>query len=99
MTDTDIRALAEAISGRVIICSKPVLTADEAAQYMGISKSGLYKLLAARKIPHSKPNGKVVFFKREQLEAWLMSNPVATDEELDAAVDRYCRNKPIKLKR
>ena len=54
---------------------KKVLTLDEAIIYTGYKKSYFYKLLSAGIIPHSKPNGKNVFFDREKLEQWLLSNP------------------------
>ena len=34
------------------------LTLNEAAQYLDISKSYLYKLTCSNKIPHYKPNGR-----------------------------------------
>lgn len=54
---------------------KKVLTFDEAVEYTGYSRSYLYKLTFQGIIPHSKPNGKSLFFDREKLEAWLLSNP------------------------
>ena len=66
----------------MILFGKDVLTSDEAAAYMGVSKSYLYKLTMERKIPHYKPMGKMVYFSRQELEQWLLTNKVATDEEL-----------------
>ena len=42
---------------------KSVLTIDEAAEYMGLKKSYLYKLTSERRIPHFKPNGKKIYFE------------------------------------
>jgi len=40
-------------------------------------------------VPHSKPGGKRLFFRRADLEAFLLSNRVATGAEIDqAATDR-----------
>ena len=55
---------------------KKVLTMDELAQYTGLSKSYLYKLTSQKVIPHYKPNGKLVFFEREEVEKWLLSAKV-----------------------
>lgn len=96
MTPDEITAVASAISQNLLICQKEVLTADEAAQYIGMTKSALYKLTSTRQIPFSKPNGKNCFFKRTELEAWLMSNPVATVADLNGQAQAYCiRNKII----
>ncbi len=70
---------------------KEVLTLEEAAQYMGLKKSYLYKLTMRREIPHYKPNGKMCYFKRAELVAWLTDNRVATAAELDDAAARYCQ--------
>ena len=53
---------------------KPVLTFAEAAKFTGLSQSYLYKLTSAGKIPHYKPSGKLLFFKKEELQNWLLSN-------------------------
>lgn len=63
--------------------TKNVLTLEEALEYTGYSRSYLYKLTAARKIPYYKPNGKRLFFNREELERWLQQNRIATESELN----------------
>lgn len=63
--------------------TKNVLTLEEALEYTGFARSYLYKLTAARKIPHYKPNGKRLFFNREELERWLQQNRITPDSELN----------------
>ena len=70
------------ITDSVIFCQKQVLTADEVARYMGISKSYLYKLTMRGEIPHYKPTGKIIFFNRAEVEQWLQSNRCATSTEI-----------------
>ncbi|MBC5774356.1 helix-turn-helix domain-containing protein [Pontibacter sp. KCTC 32443] len=55
--------------------TKPVLNFKDACEYMGVSSSFLYKLTGSRAIPHFCPNGKMLFFKREDLDAWMLRNP------------------------
>lgn len=55
---------------------KRVLTIDEACEYLGYKKSYLYKLTSAGIIPHSKPNGKSIFFSLEKLENWMLSKEI-----------------------
>jgi excisionase family DNA binding protein len=50
------------------------LTFNEAANYLGMAKSTLYKLTASNMIPFSKPNGKKIYFSKIQLEEWILSN-------------------------
>ena len=51
---------------KLLLTNKRVLTFDEACDYIGISRSYMYKLTASGKIPHSKPRGKLIFFNRER---------------------------------
>lgn len=90
MTREEIDKLAAAIRDNIAICHKEVLTLDEAAQYTGMKKSYLYKLTAAKAIPHYKPNGKNCFFRRTELEDWLTTNPVATVADLNGQARAYC---------
>lgn len=99
MTQEEISQLAAAISDNIAICHKEVLTLDEAAQYTGMKKSYLYKLTASRAIPHFKPNGKNCFFRRTDLEDWLTTNRVATETDLNSAVQAYCMKNKTPLKR
>lgn len=54
------------------------------AIYTGLSKTYLYKLTASRKIPCWKPFGKMLYFKRSELDAWMLQHPIKTDEQLEA---------------
>lgn len=93
MTQEELKSIAEMVAQDTLYATKEVLTADEAAKYMGVSKSYLYKLTMRRSIPHSKPMGKMCYFRRADLEQWLMSNPVATSTELADAATRYTMRK------
>ena len=79
----ELREVADLLTASVLISQKEVLSASEAATYMNVSLSHLYKLTAERKVPHFKPMGKMVYFNRLELESWLLSNRVATDAELE----------------
>lgn len=91
--ETKIRQVADNISAKAIYCTKEVLTSDEAAKYMGISKSYLYKLTMRQQIPHYKPMGKMCYFNRLELEAWLQSNRISTINEIEQQAQAYCMRK------
>lgn len=88
-----MKKMADQITANIIGTTKEVLTSDEAAQYMGISKSYLYKLTMRQQIPHFKPMGKMCYFNRLELEGWLQSNRVATAEEISQQAQAYCIKK------
>lgn len=86
----EIKMLAEQIAANTIYTTKEVLTSQEAAKYMGVSMSYLYKLTMRKEIPHYKPMGKVCYFNRKELEEWLQRNRNATDGELNQQAQKYC---------
>lgn len=75
------------------LATKRILTFNEAAEFTGISRSYLYKLTSTQRIPHFKPTGKIIFFDREELEAWLSQNRVSTIAEIEGKAQAYCMRK------
>lgn len=62
---------------------KEMLTLDEAAEYLGASKSLLYKMTASRGLTHYKPNGRVIYIDRKDLDELLRTNPVYSRKALE----------------
>lgn len=89
----ELKQVADLITANTIFCTKEVLTSDEAAKYMGVSKSYLYKLTMRQQIPHYKPMGKMCYFNRLELEQWLQSNRVSTSTEIGQQAQAYCMKK------
>lgn len=89
----DLKQIADMITANIISTQKEVLTADEAAKYLGVKKTYLYKLTMRRQIPHFKPLGKMCYFNRLELEQWLQTNRVPTDAELSNKAQMYCAAK------
>lgn len=85
----ELQQVADLITANTIFCTKEVLTSDEAARYMGVSKSYLYKLTMNQQIPHYKPMGKMCYFNRQELEQWLQSNRVSTANEIEQKATNY----------
>lgn len=73
---------------------KNVLTFDEAANYMGVSHSCLYKMTMARSVPFSKPRGKMLYFNRIELEGWLLQNRITPAAEIEAKAATYVAINP-----
>ena len=79
---------------KLVRTGKTVLSLEEASEYTGISRSYLYKLTARGDIPFSKPRGKMIYFSREKLDQWLLSNGSHSKSELKGqALDYTFRNK------
>jgi excisionase family DNA binding protein len=54
--------------------NKELLSTNEALEFLGIKKGHLYKLTMDKKIPFSKPTGKMMYFKKSDLIAFQASN-------------------------
>lgn len=68
----------------LLLSQKTVLNFDEVADYTGLSKSYLYKLTSSGGIPCFKPQGKHIYFNKQEIDQWLMQNRKATNSELDS---------------
>jgi excisionase family DNA binding protein len=76
------------------ILQKAVLNFDEACKYLDVSPSHLYKLTSTKQIPHFCPQGKKLYFRRDEIDQWLQRNrQTAADEIEKMATDYVIRNK------
>ena len=71
------------------LLQKSVLNFNEACRYLEISPSHLYNLTSTRQIPHFCPQGKKLYFNRQELENWLQRNRQSTTEEIDKEATDY----------
>lgn len=79
------------------ILLKKVLNLKEAANYLDISTSHLYKLTSRKEIPFYCPQGKRLYFKKEELDSWLTRNKNASIAELETKAANYIMNSKIGL--
>ncbi len=61
-----------------------IMTLNDLVSLTGWSKSYIYKLTSGKHIPHYKPGGKSIYFKREEVEKFLFSenSRVSTIDEI-----------------
>ena len=69
--------------------SDDVYTFEQTRLYLDVSASYLYKLTSQNQIPHSKPNGKKLYFSKNELDAWLKRNPVKTVDQMESYSSDY----------
>ena len=68
------------------------LTLEEAARYLDLSTSTLYKMTSSNTICHYKPNGKRIYFSKPELDTWLLRNPVKTTADIEQEANDYLVN-------
>lgn len=60
----------------LLLTNKKVLNIVDLSNYTGISTSYLYKLTSENKIPYYKPNGKNLYFDKDEVDTWLLRNKI-----------------------
>jgi len=68
------------------------LNFNQAAQYLSLSHSHLYKLTSQRKIPFHKPSGKYLYFFKNELDTWIVTN-----EEVSRQSDMADQRKEVSM--
>ena len=86
-----IKSIDERVSEleQMVFTVKNVFSFDEASKFLNLSKSYLYKLTSGNLIPHYKPQGKMLYFDKEELENWLRQNPVKTEMQITREAQQY----------
>lgn len=79
------------------LLQKKVLNMEEASKYLGLSVSHLYKLTSSDSIPYYKPNGKKLYFNRQELDVWLLRNRSTTKEEIEMEAANYIMKNRLKF--
>ncbi|WP_407483514.1 helix-turn-helix domain-containing protein [Elizabethkingia anophelis] len=60
------------------------LSFKEALLFMDLSASTLYKMTSESRITFYKPNNGKIYFKREDLESWMMRNERKSLEAMES---------------
>lgn len=85
---TVLNARLDRIERLTLIGAKAVLNIDEAVLLTGLSKGYLYRLTSQQRIPHFK-KGRTLYFKKAELEAWLLEHKIPTLAEIDSRAATY----------
>jgi len=89
--DTNLKEIVNSLASieSLLLSQKTTFNLKDFCDYTGLSSSFAYKLTAGRKIRFSCPNGKLIFFKKEDVDAYLMSNPKCTIEDIEQSAINY----------
>lgn len=78
----------ERIERLLVISTKEAFNVEEAAMFLGLSASSIRHLVWEKDIPHYK-NGSKVFFKKSELEGWMLRGRIPTTEEIEQEAYSY----------
>jgi len=66
-----------------------VLTVEALCNLTGWSKGNIYKKTSKGLLPYYKPNGKTIYFKKSEIEEYLLTNRSKTAKEIEADANDY----------
>lgn len=69
-----------------LIAHKEILSFREALVYLDVSESFLYKLTSKRAIEFTKPNGGKLYFKKSDLDDWMLNNTSSSARVLEEEI-------------
>jgi excisionase family DNA binding protein len=69
-----------------LIAQKEILSFKEALVYLDISESFLYKLTSKKAIDFTKPNGGKIYFKKTDLDNWMLQVKTTSARALEESV-------------
>ena len=73
----------------IVSTAKQILTVEDLINYTGFSRSYIYKLVHKSIIPYSKPNGKTLFFQKNEIDEWLLQNKSSSISQLEKKANSY----------
>lgn len=87
-TMQDISDKLDRIGQYAVIAAKSVLDLNEAALFTGFSVGHIYRLTSKKLIPHFKKSRKL-YFKKSELEDWMLENKIASNAEISSEAATY----------
>lgn len=79
----------EAIERNTLLAAKTVLTRRDVALLTGMTTATIYRLTTEHRIPHYKPNGRLLYFDRKEIEDWMKQNRIGTIQEAERTAAKH----------
>ena len=73
-----------------------VMSVEQLANLIDLSKSHIYKKTSAREIPHYK-RGKKLYFSKQEIDKWILKNRIETTDEIDQLATDYRMKNQLKF--
>jgi len=72
-----------------------ILDVKQAADFLRLKITTLYEKTSEKTIPHFKKGNKL-YFKRDELQAWVLEGKVKTKDEIESQAATYAMHKRLK---
>lgn len=90
MIDPQIKEQLDRIEQYSLIAAKNVLNIQEAAIILGMTVEGVRYNVRNNILPCYKPNVNRLYFKKSELEDWMMQNRSKSMKEIESEAAAYC---------
>jgi len=87
----EFKSTLEEIKNHIVateLQGKEFLTLAEAAIFLGVSKSFLYKLTSSNKITFYRPTLKIIYFNKQELTDWIFQQKIEASQAAPQIVSR-----------
>jgi excisionase family DNA binding protein len=74
----------------VLLGATDVLNVDDLCLLLGTTRKNVYRMTSEKQIPFYKPLRGKIYFKREEIEAWLLRNRSASIDEIESKAELLC---------
>lgn len=88
--DNDIRQQLDRIEQYAKIAAKEMLNIKEASFILDMSEQSVRSKARNNELPCYKPNVNRLYFKKSELEAWMMQNRSKGRAEIESEAEVYC---------
>lgn len=61
---------------------KEFLSVEDVCTYLDISSSAVYKLSHNKTLPRYCPNGKKIYFRKSDIDAWVLNHKILSVDEI-----------------
>lgn len=90
MEEKEIKEQLDRIEQYAMIAAKSMLNIKEAAIILGMTVEGVRYLARNNILPYYKPNVHRLYFKKSELEDWMMQNRSKSMTEIESEAAAYC---------
>lgn len=90
MAEKEIKEQLDRIEQYAMIAAKSMLNIKEAAIILGMTIEGVRYLVRNNTLPYYKPNVHRLYFKKSELEDWMMQNRSKSMTEIESEAAAYC---------
>ena len=90
MIDQEIKEQLDRIEQYAMIAAKNMLNIKEAAIILNMTVEGVRYNVRNNTLPYYKPNINRLYFKKSELEDWMMQNRSKSMKEIESEAAAYC---------